>query len=109
MIKTPWVRVSDLNYFRMKIFMLLKWLVHRIGGKNNLHLRPCPVCSGQSLMVDSYLCFRLDCFSDSSPAALKLDVDISDAVIICRKCNEELEIDDAAIELIKLIVSSDAT
>jgi len=92
----------------MKIFKRLIWLAHRIGGKNNLHLRPCPVCSGLSYMIDSYLCFRLDCFSDSSPAALKLDVDISDAVVICRQCNEELEINDAAIELIKLIVSSGA-
>jgi hypothetical protein len=95
-----------LKHSRIKISKLLIWLAHRIGGKNNLHLRPCPVCSGQSFMIDSYLCFRLDCFSDSSPAALKLDVDISDAVIICRKCHEELEIDDAAIELIKLIQSS---
>jgi hypothetical protein len=93
----------------MKIFERLKWLAHRIGGKNNLHLQPCPVCSGQSFMIDSYLCFRLDCSSDSSPAALKLDVDISDAVVICRQCNEELEINDATIELIKLIVFSGAT
>jgi len=59
-------------------------------------------------VIDSYLCFRLDCFSDSNPAALKLDVDISDALINCRQCSKELEINDAAIEVIKLIVSSRA-
>jgi hypothetical protein len=103
---SPGCGVSVLKYLRMKILELLIWLAHRIGGKNNLHLRPCPVCSGQSFMIDSYLCFRLDCFSNSSPAALRLDVDISDAVVICRQCHEELEINDAANELIKLIVST---
>jgi uncharacterized protein YbaR (Trm112 family) len=112
LLKAPWGwrdGVSQVNYLKIKTFELLIWLANRIGGKSNLHLLHCPVCTGQSFMIDSYLCFRLDCFSDSSPAALKLDLDISDAVIICRQCNEELEINDAAIELIKLIVSSGAT
>lgn len=57
-------------------------------------------------MIDSYLYFQLDCFSDSAPPALNLDSEISDAVIICRHCREEIEINDAAVELIKLVLSS---
>jgi hypothetical protein len=59
-------------------------------------------------MIDSYLYFYLESFSDSTPAALKLDLEISDALITCRHCGEEIEINDAAVELIKLIVYSGA-
>jgi len=66
------------------------------------------MCTAQSFMVDSYLYFYLNGLPDSSPAVLKLDLEISDAMIICRHCGEEIEIKDAAIELIRRIVSSGA-
>ena len=59
-------------------------------------------------MIDSYLYFYLDNFPKSPPVALRLDLEISDAVIICRHCGEEIEVKDAAVELIKLIISSPA-
>jgi Fe2+ or Zn2+ uptake regulation protein len=57
-------------------------------------------------MIDSYLYFYFDSAPHSGPAVLKLDLDISDAVIICRHCGEEIEIKDAAVELIRRIVAS---
>jgi Zn finger protein HypA/HybF involved in hydrogenase expression len=99
-------RVSELNYLRIKTFELLIWLAHRVGVNIKLHPLQCPLCAAQSFMIDSYLYFHLDCFSDATPDVLKLDLEISDAVIICRNCREEIEIKDAAVELIKLIVSS---
>lgn len=101
-----WDGISKLKYLRIKTFEILIWLIHRVGFKSKLHLLQCPLCTAQSFMIDSYLCFYLDCFSNSTPAALKLDLEISDARIICPHCNEEIEIKDAAVELIKLIVSS---
>jgi Zn finger protein HypA/HybF involved in hydrogenase expression len=98
-----------LNYLLIKTFQLLLRLAHRAGLKIKLHLLQCPYCTAQSFTIDSYLCFYLDCFSDSTPAALKLDLEISDAVVICRHCGEEIQIKDAAVELIKLIVSSGAS
>jgi Zn finger protein HypA/HybF involved in hydrogenase expression len=98
--------VSDLNYLRTKTFELLIWLAHRVGSKIKWHLLQCPLCTAQSFAIDSYLYFYLDCFSDSTPAALTLDLEISDAVIMCRHCGEEIEIKDTTVELIKLIVSS---
>ena len=60
-------------------------------------------------MIDSYLYFYLDNFSTSGPAVLKLDLEISDAIIICRHCGEEIEIKEAAVELISRIVRSGAS
>ena len=54
-------------------------------------------------MIDSYLSFYFDNISEASPAVLKLDLEISDAMIICRHCGEEIEIKDAALELISII------
>jgi hypothetical protein len=59
-------------------------------------------------MIDSYLSFYLDSASDSNTAGPKLDLGISDAVIMCQHCGEEIEIKGAAVELLKLIVSSGA-
>lgn len=95
-----------MNYLKIKTFKLLIWLAHRVGYKSKLHLLRCPVCAAPYFMIDSYLSFYLDCATDLNPAATKMVLDISDAVIICRQCGEEIEIKDAAVELIKLIVSS---
>ena len=57
-------------------------------------------------MIDSYLYFYLDNFSGSGPAVLKLDLEISDAIIICRHCGEEIEIKKTVVELINRIVRS---
>ncbi len=95
-----------MNYLRIKTSELLMRLAHRVGVKSKWHLLQCPRCTGQSFMIDSYLYFQLDCFSDSAPPALNLDSEISDAVIICRHCREEIEINDAAVELINLMLSS---
>jgi hypothetical protein len=91
---------------RIKTFKLLIWLAHRVGYKSKLHLLRCPACAAPYFVIDSYLSFYLDSATDLNPAATKMALDISDAVIICRQCGEELEIKDAAVELIKLIVSS---
>jgi Zn finger protein HypA/HybF involved in hydrogenase expression len=95
----------ELNYIRTKAFKLLIWLAHRVGYKSKLHLAKCPLCTAQSFMIDSYLYFYLDNFPKSPPVALRLDLEISDAVIICRHCGEEIKVKDAAVELIKLIIS----
>ena len=97
-----------MNYLRIKTIELLIWLAHRVGFKIKWQLLQCPICTAHSFLIDSYLYFHLDYFSDSTPAALKLDLEISDALIICRHCGEEMEIKEAAVELIKLIVSSGA-
>ena len=55
-------------------------------------------------MIDSYLYFYFDNISDAGPAVLKLDLEISDAMIICRHCGDEIEVKDAALELIRSIV-----
>ena len=60
-------------------------------------------------MIDSYLYFYLDNLSGSGPAVLKLDLEISDAIIICRHCGEEIEIKKAAVDLINRIVRSGAS
>ena len=88
-----------------KTFKLLIWLAQRVGYKSKLHMLRCPVCSAPYFMIDSYLSFYLDCATDLNPAATKMALDISDAVIICRQCGEEVEIKDAAVELVRLIVS----
>ena len=93
---------------RNKAFKILLWLTHRVGYQGDLHMAKCPTCSAQSFMIDSYLYFYLASFPKSPPVALRLDVNISDAVIICRHCGEEIEVQNAAIELIKLIISSHA-
>jgi Zn finger protein HypA/HybF involved in hydrogenase expression len=100
--------VSGLNYLRVKIFELLIWLVHQAGYKSKLHRLQCPFCAADAFMIDSYLSFYLDCAPDVNAAAPKLDLGISDAVIMCQHCGEEVEIKGAAVELIKLIVSSGA-
>ena len=45
-----------MKYSRIKISKLLIWLAHRIGGKNNLHLQPCPVCSGTHCIKEARHC-----------------------------------------------------
>lgn len=97
-----------MNYLRTKLFKLLLWLAHRAGYRSKLHMAKCPTCKAQSFMIDSYLYFYLDNFPKSPPVALRLDVEISEAVIICRHCSEEIKVKDAALELIKLIISSRA-
>jgi hypothetical protein len=91
---------SILGYLRIKTLKLLLWLAYRIGLKSKLHLLKCPLCDAQSFMIDSYLYFYLDSFSGSGPAVLKLDLEISDATISCRHCGEEIDIKEAAVELI---------
>ena len=88
-----------------KTFKLLIWLAQRAGYKSKLHLLRCPVCAAPYFMIDSYLSFYLDCSTSLNPAATKMALDISDAVITCRQCGEEVEIKDAAVELVRLIVS----
>jgi hypothetical protein len=97
-----------LSYLRIKSLKLLLWLAYRIGLKSKLHLLHCPQCTAQSFMIDSYLYFYFDNISDAGPAVLKLDLEISDAMIICRHCGEEIEIKDAALELIYSIVQPGA-
>jgi len=94
------------NTIKITTFKLLIWLAQRVGYKSKLHLLRCPVCAAPFFMIDSYLSFYLDCATDLNPAATKMALDISDAVILCRQCGEEVEIKDAAVELVRLIVSS---
>ena len=98
-----------MSYLRIKTLKFLLWLVYLIGLKSKLLLLYCPLCTAQSFMIDSYLYFYLDNFSESGPAVLKLDLEISDAIIICRHCGEEIEIKEAAVELINRIISSGAS
>ena len=98
-----------MGYFRIKTLRFLLWLTYRIGLKDKMHLLHCPLCTAQSFMIDSYLYFYLDNFSESGPAVLKLDLEISDAIIICRHCGEEIEIKEAAVDLINRIVRSGAS
>jgi hypothetical protein len=100
--------IQELNYLRTKIFKLLLWLADRVGYKSTLHMAKCPICTAQSFMIDSYLYFYLDNFPKTPPVALRMDLEISDAVIICRHCGEEIKVKDTALELIKLIISSRA-
>ena len=95
-----------MNTMRSQTFKILIWLAHRVGYKSKLHLLRCTVCAAPYFIIDSYLSFYLDCATDLNPAATKMALDISDAVIVCRQCGEEIEIKDAAVELIRLIVSS---
>jgi len=85
------------------------WLAYRVGLKSKLNLLQCPLCTAQSFMIDSYLYFYFDNIPDAGPAVLKLDLEISDALIICRQCGEEIEFKDAAVELINRIVQSGAS
>ena len=98
-----------MKYLRIQFLKLLIGLIHRIGAKSKLHQLQCPICMAQSFMIDSYLYFYLNGPPDSSPSVLKLDLEISDAVILCRHCGEEIEMKAAAIELIRRIISSGAT
>jgi Zn finger protein HypA/HybF involved in hydrogenase expression len=98
-----------LSYLRIKTLKFLLWLAYRVGLKSKLHLLQCPLCTAQSFMIDSYLYFYFDNISDASPAVLKLDLEISDAMIICRHCGEEIEIKDAAVELINRIIRPGAS
>jgi Zn finger protein HypA/HybF involved in hydrogenase expression len=100
--------IYELKYLRVKIVELLMWLTYRVGSKSKLYLLQCPLCTAHFFMIDGYLYCMLDTAANSISATLKLDLDISDAVITCRHCGEEIEIKDAAIELMKLIASSGA-
>jgi transcription elongation factor Elf1 len=93
---------------RIKIFELLIWLAQQAGYKSELHRLRCPFCTAESFMIDSYLSFYLDSAPESNAIGPKLDLGISDAVIMCQHCGEEIEIKGAAVELLKLIVSSGA-
>ena len=97
-----------MSYLRIKTLKFLLWLVYLIGLKSKLLLLYCPLCTAQSFMIDSYLYFYLDNFTESGPAVLKLDLEISNAIIICRHCGEEIEIKESAVELINRIVQSGA-
>ncbi len=97
-----------MSYLRIKTLKFLLWLVYLIGLKSKLLLLYCPLCTAQSFMIDSYLYFYLDNFPESGPAVLKLDLEISNAIIICRHCGEEIEIKESAVELINRIVQSGA-
>jgi len=98
-----------LKFLRIQFLKLLLWLIHQIGFKSKLHRLQCPICMAQSFMIDSYLFFYLNGPPDSGPSVLKLDLEISDAVILCRHCGEEIKMKDAAIELIRRVISAGAT
>ena len=83
-------------------------LAGRIGSKSKFHMLQCPVCTAQFFMIDGYLYCYLNSAADSVHAAFKLDLEMSDAVVTCRHCNQEVEVKDAAIELLNLISLSGA-
>ena len=85
---------------------ILIWLARRAGFKSKLHSLKCSVCETQSFTIDSYLYFDLEYTLGSSVPTLELDLEMSDAVIICRRCDEELKIKNPVIEIIKILVTS---
>ena len=97
-----------LGYLRAKTFELLIGLACRLGAKSKLYLLRCPLCTAHFFMIDGFLYCYLDTAANSIFTALKLDFDLSDAVITCRHCGEEIEMKNAAIELMKLIACSGA-
>jgi len=97
-----------LRKLRVKTFDLLMRLACRVGSKSNLHLLQCPLCTAQFFMIDGYLYCYLNSAAKSVSAAFKLDLEMSDAVVTCRHCGEEIEVKDAAIELLNLISLSGA-
>ena len=97
-----------LSILRAKTFELLMRLACRVGSKSNFHLLQCPLCTAQFFMIDGYLYCYLNSAANSVSAAFKLDLEMSDAVVTCRHCGEEVEVKDAAIELLNLISLSGA-
>jgi Zn finger protein HypA/HybF involved in hydrogenase expression len=97
-----------LNGLKIKTVEQLMWRAHLVGAKNKLHLLQCPRCAAQLFRIDGYLYCILDAAAEPISTALKLDLEISDAVITCQQCGDEIRISDAAVELMKLIASSGA-
>ena len=83
-------------------------LAGRVGSKSRFHMLQCPVCTAQFFMIDGYLYCYLNSAADSVYAAFKLDYEMSDAVVTCSNCGQEVEVKNAAIELLKLISLSGA-
>ena len=93
---------------RVKTCDLLMRLACRVGSKSNFHLLQCPLCTAQFFMIDGYLYCYLNSAATSVSAAFKLDLEMSDAVVTCRRCGEEIDVKDAAIELLNLVSLSGA-
>ena len=93
---------------KTKAFELLMRLACSLSSKSNFHMLQCPVCTAQFFMIDGYLYCYLNSAAKSVYAAFKLDLEMSDAVVTCSKCGEEVEVKNAAIELLNLISLSGA-
>ncbi len=102
------IQIYELNGLIVKTVERLMWRAHLVGARNKLHRLKCPRCEAQLFRIDGFLYCILDAAAAPVSTALKLDLEISDAVITCQQCGDEIRIKDAAVELMKLIAASGA-